>query len=482
MIKEAIGVCLGASSVSFVKLGKNSDSSFKILDSLSVPHNGDPKSTFLENLRVFNSDKLPIAVTGRKFRKIVNLPTISEPEATELAFGTLIKDRENYSAIATLGGETFIIYTLDDEFRIADVISKNQCASGTGEFFLQQIKRMNLDLDEAGEIADSTTPFKVSGRCSVFCKSDCTHALNKGIPKSEVTSGLALMMAEKVEELLKKAHKGKVLLLGGVTQNKLVVNFLKSRIEGLTIPEEATYFEAYGAAIYALAKNLAPSETEENLFVQNVSSFAFHQPLNKFRDKVTFKQLERGKAMTGDECILGLDVGSTTTKAILLRMSDNALLASVYLYTYGNPVEASRKCYRELMNQVPAGIRIIGLGTTGSGRQIAGLHAMSSEIVNEIVAHANASVFFDPDVDTIFEIGGQDAKYTYIVNKVPADYAMNEACSAGTGSFIEESAYESLGIKVNEIEEIAFRAERPPNFSPYPRFSPRSFLILRNSR
>ncbi|MGE5805880.1 MAG: acyl-CoA dehydratase activase-related protein, partial [Ignavibacteria bacterium] len=93
------------------------------------------------------------------------------------------------------------------------------------------------------------------------------------------------------------------------------------------------------------------------------------------------------------------------------------------------------------------------------------LHALTDGVVNEIVAHAAAAVYFDPEVDTIFEIGGQDAKYTYIVNKVPADYAMNEACSAGTGSFIEESAHESLGIKVTDIEPIAMIGDMPPNFS-----------------
>ena len=87
-----------------------------------------------------------------------------------------------------------------------------------------------------------------------------------------------------------------------------------------------------------------------------------------------------------------------------------------------------------------ADIRIVGLGVCGSGRQIAGLHALTDGVINEIIAHATAAVYFDPQVDTIFEIGGQDAKYTYITNSVPSDYAMNEACSAGTGSFLEESA------------------------------------------
>ena len=112
-------------------------------------------------------------------------------------------------------------------------------------------------------------------------------------------------------------------------------------------------------------------------------------------------------------------------------------------------MRASRECYRALLDQLgplAEQVHIAGLGVTGSGRQIAGLHALTDGIINEIIAHAAAAVFFDPDVDTIFEIGGQDAKYTYLTNGVPSDYAMNEACCAGTGSFLEEAARESLGI------------------------------------
>ena len=96
---------------------------------------------------------------------------------------------------------------------------------------------------------------------------------------------------------------------------------------------------------------------------------------------------------------------------------------------------ASRQCYSSILKQVerktdPSEISITGLGVTGSGRQISGLHALTDGVLNEIIAHASAAIYFDTDVDTLFEIGGQDAKYTYITNSVPSDYAMNEACSA----------------------------------------------------
>ncbi|HVO73813.1 MAG TPA: acyl-CoA dehydratase activase [Ignavibacteriaceae bacterium] len=476
-MKQAIGACLGASSISFVRLSENNES-VKVENVLTLPHNGDPRKIFKEKLLEFthtaiqpynhpngDSQPFPIVVTGRKFRKLVKFTTISEPEATEYAFTFCNKTKEPYSAVASLGGETFMVYTIDDEGKVSNVITGNQCASGTGEFFLQQIKRMDIGIDEVVRIAKGAEPFKVSGRCSVFCKSDCTHALNKGVRKSEVAAGLSCMMAEKVENLLKKVRAGKVMVVGGVTKNFVVIDFLMKKVPDIFIPAEASYFEALGAALYGLDHEVNIIEDLDDIFIERKSSFVFHHPLKNYQDKVQFKTMERGKAEERDICILGLDVGSTTTKAVVIRKSDNKILGSVYLYTLGNPVEASRKCYAELLRQIPEKIKIIGLGTTGSGRQIAGLHALTDGVVNEIVAHAAAAVYFDPDVDTIFEIGGQDAKYTYIINKVPADYAMNEACSAGTGSFIEESAHESLGIKVTDIEPIAMKGDLPPNFS-----------------
>jgi predicted CoA-substrate-specific enzyme activase len=464
-MKEIIGVCLGASTVSFVRVSLGDSSGYHIKDHASYPHDGNPQGAFLRHLRDFNQDKLPVIVTGRKFRNFVNLRTISEPEATELALEYINNGHEQFSAVASLGGETFLVYNLDEEGRIANVISKNQCASGTGEFFLQQIKRMDLDIESAIEISQNVEPYKVSGRCSVFCKSDCTHALNKGTPKPEVTSGLAAMIAEKVEELLNKARPGKFLLVGGVTRNITVIEFIRKKFKDIVIPGESAYFEALGAAIYGIKNDVENFPGFDNIIKQNVSYFVFHEPLWKYKDKVQFRELHFDKAETGDKCIIGLDVGSTTTKAVIIRLTDSKILGSVYLYTNGNPVKSAKECYAKLEAQIDNDINIIGLGVTGSGRHIAGLHAMTDSIYNEIIAHATAALYFDPGVDTIFEIGGQDAKYTHIINKMPADYAMNEACSAGTGSFIEESAWESLRVNVRDIESIALSASRPPNFS-----------------
>lgn len=462
--RRVLGVCLGASTVSFVKLQVNNQNSAEIEEFRSINHEGNPKIVFLENLELFAETGLPVVVTGRKFRNLVTLKTISESEATEYAVERFLEKELQFSAVASLGAESFVVYALDVKGKIRKLISKNQCASGTGEFFMQQIGRMNLSVEEAVDISLNSTPFRVSGRCSVFCKSDCTHALNKGIPKDQVASGLALMIAEKAEELLKKVHDDNFMVVGGVAQNQAVIDFLKQKHPNIYIPEEAPYFEALGAALYGIYNEIPFYHTQDEIFVKNESLFTFHKPLSEFAHLVHFKEEEKMVADNGYECILGIDVGSTTTKGVIIRNSDCKLVAAEYIYTLGNPIKASKQVYESLLKQVNSDINIIGLGVTGSGRHLTALHADTRGIINEISAHARASVFFDADVDTIFEIGGQDAKYTYITNKVPADYAMNEACSAGTGSFIEEAAFESLKIKLDEIEPGAMNAGNPLNF------------------
>jgi predicted CoA-substrate-specific enzyme activase len=454
---SAVGICLGACTLTLAQR-KEEGISFS-----SITHDGK----VAESLRNVLAESLPskVGITGRAFRRMVTIPTLSEPEAVELAYEYLRLSCPGIDCIVSAGGETFIAYVLDRSGRIRSVQTGNKCASGTGEFFLQQIQRMDMDLEEATVAAMDAEPHAVAGRCSVFCKSDCTHALNKGLPKGRVSAGLCKMMAGKILDLLKKTRASRVLVIGGVSRNQVVLKYLRdSSMEIFTLPE-SPYFEALGALIRA-EKNGAVLTECKDLLSPSHNSFTFLPGLREGMEKVRFTSMARGAFHDG-EYILGLDVGSTTTKAILLRTDTKEITASVYLRTSGDPVGASRRCYREILEQIPAGCspRIIGVGTTGSGRQIAGLHAQTPGIVNEIVAHAAAAVFFDPEVETIFEIGGQDAKYTFITNRVASDYAMNEACSAGTGSFLEEACREALGISTEEIEAIALGSSSAPNFS-----------------
>jgi predicted CoA-substrate-specific enzyme activase len=453
----ALGLCLGACAITIARQN-GGDITFG-----RMVHDGK----VAEVLRGILETSLPakVVITGRGFRNMVTIATISEPEAIELAYGRLRHACPRIDCIVSAGGETFIAYALDRQGKIRSVQTGDKCASGTGEFFLQQINRMGLALEEAMAAAVDAEPYQVASRCSVFCKSDCTHAMNKGVSKGRISAGLCRMMAEKITNLVKKARASRVLITGGVSKNRIVLEYLRQHCpEALTIPQ-SPFFEALGALIKAQQEG-ALLHGDENLFNGAHSAFTFLPPLTESLAKVHFASMNRGVFMDGDY-VLGLDVGSTTTKAVLLRTDTHEICADIYLRTNGDPIDASRRCYRAIQSRIPANCspRIIGIGTTGSGRQIAGLHAQTACVINEIVAHAIAAVFFDPEVETIFEIGGQDAKYTFITNRVASDYAMNEACSAGTGSFLEEACLESLGFCTKNMEAAALRAMSPPDFN-----------------
>jgi predicted CoA-substrate-specific enzyme activase len=465
---RTLGICFGATTLQTVELTRHNDTT-TVVRTTRVLHEGNPRAAFLDFMRSHESlDSIDrIAVTGRAFRKCVALSSIAEPEAVEHALHHAFTGEALPDAVISSGGETQLVYTINRAGGIGSVLAGNKCASGTGEFFLQQIRRMGLSLDEALDLAARGTPHRIAGRCSVFCKSDCTHALNKGESKANIAAGLCLMMADKIHELIKDVPCERIALVGGGSLNTAMIARLKERYPQIEVPSQGAHFEAFGAALWALEHDCLPLPATIDAIVRNMpDSFSRHPPLRDALPLVDFKSAPHGTATPGDRCILGLDVGSTTTKAVLLRCADNTIVASVYLRTNGDPVRASRECYKALGEQLgDVSCVIEGLGVTGSGRQIAALHGLTENVINEIIAHATAAIHFDPDVDTIFEIGGQDAKYTYLTNGVASDYAMNEACSAGTGSFLEESAKESLGVATEEIALQAIRGDAPPNFT-----------------
>ena len=175
-----------------------------------------------------------------------------------------------------------MVYLMNSQGQISNVLTGNKCASGTGEFFLQQLRRMNVTLDEAAGFAATQEPHHVSGRCSVFCKSDCTHATNKGIAKSKVTAGLCKMMANKIMELLKKVERRNIMIVGGTSGNKMMIEYLAREIEGLIVPAEAPYFEALGAALWAGENDTIRFTDMEHLFRTEAVTFDTLPPLTDY--------------------------------------------------------------------------------------------------------------------------------------------------------------------------------------------------------
>jgi predicted CoA-substrate-specific enzyme activase len=464
---RAVGICIGSTTFSHAVVQMDAPADQRLIEASARSHGGDPFGCLAElwTRLAERAEPTRVYVTGRAASRQVPLPYVCESQAVEEALRFLGIDFASHSRVVSAGGEMILAYELDREGRIAGVRGGNKCASGTGEFFLQQIRRMGLSVTEASTLALTGNAIPLSKRCSVFCKSDCTHALNKGRSKADVVAGLCGVIANNIVALLDEGVRQHLVLIGGCARNAGLRRMLEERFPNLHVPAEPDCVEAIGAACHA-ARHGEPLEiAAHDLKLRQPRRFASLPSLSGAGAKVTFAATAPAEPRPGQECLVGLDVGSTTTKAVLVALDSGEVWGRIYLRTNGNPIQASQECYESLRQQAPPETRVVAVGVTGSGRSIAGLHAQTPCVINEIVAHARAAAHYDPEVDTIFEIGGQDAKYTHLTQGVPSDYAMNEACSAGTGSFLEEAARESFAVAPEEIAERALAATNVPQFN-----------------
>ncbi|MBU1535065.1 activase [Myxococcota bacterium] len=462
-----LGINIGASSVK-VALTNGPE----LVWDRVMAHEGDFRATLKTILLAEDiPEDVRAIATGTEGRHLLNVHAVLESVCIEEALKNLDFDVD---AVVSLGGENFVTYTIDRDRKIITSFSGNKCASGTGEFFKQQLGRMDMTLDQISEISDEARVYPLSSRCSVFMKSDCTHKLNKGeATKADIVLSLCDVMATKVVDFLARARiaEGRVLLFGGVTRNRFILQFLQDKLPGITfvVPREASSYEAFGASLLAQQSGSVLPKIENLINTQEIG-FARLSSLKTALGKVDYVEPKTGKARAGGEYILGIDGGSTTTKVSLIDIETDEVVASHYTRAHGDPVKSFKNCLRAVKQQLheqigDSPVNITLAATTGSSREILGVFIETPGVYNEIIAHAVGTTYFRKDVDTIFEIGGQDAKYVYLKNGVPIDYAMNEACSAGTGSFLEESASGDLNITdVREIGDIALGAQAPLKF------------------
>ncbi len=464
---DAVGINIGSVSVKIVGL-HGDDVAF----TEAVSHEGNVFEVvkhILQKHRVKPGTKT--VVTGSEGRFLLKAKNVPEMRCIE---AVLAHDSKAYKSVVSIGGEDIVVYLCDQKGKIVNSFSGNKCATGTGEFFKQQLGRMNMDLSEIHQIAVGSKALKLSKRCSVFMKSDCTHRLNKGqATKDDIVLSLSRVMASKIAEYLKKSglEDGNVLLNGGLTRNKHIVKYLKEFLPNVSfyVSPYAVCYEAMGAAYIALEKG-TPLPAIDQLFKPENIRFKRYESLSQSNHKVTYINAHVAQVRPGASYVLGIDGGSTTTKACLVDENTFEIVAAHYGRTHGDPVNALKKCLAEIKNQVEKicpidQINIRRISTTGSSREILGLFCHTSAVYNEILAHSHGTAFYCKDVDTIFEVGGQDAKYVSLVNNVPVDYAMNEACSAGTGSFLEEAASGDLNISdVTKIGPLALQSKAPLKF------------------
>ncbi|MFQ5737199.1 MAG: acyl-CoA dehydratase activase [Thermodesulfobacteriota bacterium] len=364
----------------------------------------------------------------------------------------------------------------DGKLRIADFQMNSVCAAGTGSFLDQQAYRMGLTIEEFGHLAlKSKNPPRVAGRCSVFAKSDMIHLQQIATPDYDIVAGLCYAVARNFKATIGKGKDfvAPVVFQGGVAANQGVRKAFKDVLElddaDYIIPAHFSSMGALGAVYTCLemGKGIGAFKGVDELRAYIKSGRTRTKGLEKLKRPTghpsqnitsTGYQLSREKKR---DAYLGIDVGSTSTNVILIDR-EMKLISKSYLPTAGRPLEAIRKGLSDVADECDYGVNIVGVGTTGSGRYLSGDFIGADIIRNEITAQAIAAAAIDPEVDTIFEIGGQDSKYIALKDGVVVDFEMNKVCAAGTGSFLEEQA-ERLGISIKgEFSDLALDCSAPP--------------------
>jgi len=253
----------------------------------------------------------------------------------------------SFDAVASLGGESFLVYMLVNG-RITNVLSHNKCAAGSGEFFVQQIDRMGLEMDEAVRRSFDGKIVPLASRCSVHCKSDITHKLNRHEASPEdILHTLHDSMANKVTALLEKGQVRlrRVLHIGGVTLNPAMVAALREKLPSteFVVLKESPWFEAWGTAL--LTRDEPIYKTPRITLQVNLA----HRPaLKSYSDLVRVIPAPPKQAPSDQPLVLGVDAGSTTTKMALIDQVTRGLIASHYTRTNGDPVAAIRECLHAL--------------------------------------------------------------------------------------------------------------------------------------
>ncbi|MBE0604350.1 MAG: hypothetical protein IH611_12100 [Deltaproteobacteria bacterium] len=319
---------------------------------------------------------------------------------------------------------------------------------------------------------------RIAGRCSVFAKTDMIHAQQKGYSPEEILKGLCEAVARNFKSNI---NKGKdpvpvVALVGGLFANSGVVRAVRDVFgfeENKTVlPRGFAHMSAFGAAMAtaeagrerAASTSAFPAPPDRKEPVEQ--PFPAWPPLST-ENVVFLRDRDRPHTSITDrpEVFLGIDIGSVSTNFVLLDWEGN-LLKEIYVRTQGRPVQVVTDGLKDLWDEFGDSVRVRGVGTTGSGRELIGELVGADTVQDEITAHKTGSTFisnrfFGVPVDTIFEIGGQDSKFIGLENGVVTDFAMNDACAAGTGSFLEEQA-ERLGIQIKgEFAELALSSGAP---------------------
>lgn len=410
-----------------------------------------------------------IGITGSG-RELVRGPAEPECEVVALTRAIPILCPGAHSAIEIGGHSARFVVIEPRTFALVDFGVNQQCAAGSGAFFEQQAGRLGLSVEAFARLsAQAPRGATVAGRCSVFAKSDMIHLQQKGTPVGEIAYGLCLAMAR---NFLATVIRGRevvppLALVGGGAANfglvRAFTEVLGLDMESLRISPNPGGEGALGAALSALKHDGIPAVPWTDILqtldladpierVSNLPPLAV-QP----RRATPFDAVPTAGTV---EAYLGVDVGSVSTNLVLLS-PDGEVYEGIYLPTRGRPIEALAQGLDIIREKLGEKLHVRGVAVTGSGRHLAA-HLLGADLVkNEITCQLRGAVEIAPDVDTVFEIGGQDSKYIHARNGRIEDFVMNKICAAGTGSFLEEQA-EHLGVSiVDEFSRLATASAAP---------------------
>jgi predicted CoA-substrate-specific enzyme activase len=448
-------------------------------------------------------------VTGSGSRPLaapIGAGFVQEVNAVTMAVETLHPD---VGSVVELGGQDakIIVFKLDERSgQKLPVCSMNdKCASGTGATIDKCLIKIGLTADEASSVHfDVTKLHKVAAKCGVFAETDIVNLVKSGIHAPEILCSLADAIVQQNLSVLARGNtlRHKVLLLGGpnaylpVLQECWRVRIPETWQERrydypretpldqlICVPSNAQFYAAFGAAIYGLHEphhigryrgcaSLERHITDERLVGRRNGS---GPPLVRSSDELREFQrayetpsfrpepLPSGETIRG---VIGLDGGSTSSKAVLLSESGDVLL-KVYRLSQGNPLQDMKELLSDLKQKVEsqgAHLEVIGFGATGYAADVLQECVRADVNVVETVAHMKSAVHLFGEVDVICDIGGQDIKVLFLQDGDIRDFRLSNQCSAGNGMLLQAMA-DQFGVPVEQYASVAFQAEQSPEFS-----------------
>ncbi len=475
MKKYRAGIDIGSTTVKLVILDENDSPVYEEY----VRHQAHPRDT-LALLLTKAQEKtgrccLSVSFTGSG---AINLASALEVNFVQevVAVASALKHFAPQTDVAIeLGGEDakIIYFGSTIEERMNGV-----CAGGTGSFIDQMASLLQMDacgLDREAENARQVYP--IAARCGVFAKTDIQPLINEGATRADLAASIFQAVVTQTISGLAcgKPIRGCVAFLGGPLHflpelRKAFIRTLSLTPENIVAPENSHLFAAYGAAFESEeSRQVEIGELVRRLTSDVKETFELPRLPALFTDEKEYEAFcvrhdrakVRRKDLSGYEgkCFLGFDAGSTTTKIALIA-DDGSLLYSYYTGNRGNPIEAAKNGIRDLMGILPQKAEIARACSTGYGEALLKTAFSLDDSIVETIAHCSAASFFDSDVDCVLDIGGQDMKCIRLRDGVVDSIQLNEACSSGCGSFIENFAA-SLGYSAEEFGKIALFARHP---------------------